>query len=73
MATDTAPETIELTVSKGDLLFGPDVNGNTFHTVKVDGMIRGRELIWAVRADGEERVIPASAWKAFVALESVTD
>lgn len=65
--TTARTETITLTVAKGDVLYGPDGNGNSFHTVEVDGPIRGRELIWAVRADGVERVIPASAWNAFVA------
>lgn len=64
--TTASTETVSLTFTRGDVLF-TDPAGNACYDVVVDGPIRGRELVWAERADGAHRVIPATAWKAFVA------
>jgi hypothetical protein len=66
MEATTAPtETITLTIARGEL-FIEDEHGNRGFGVVVDGPIRGRELIWAERADGTSRVIPATAWRDFI-------
>lgn len=66
MSMSATTETITLTISRGDLLLEDD-RGNRGFTVKVDGPIRGRELLWMERADGVTRVMPATAWKEFTA------